>query len=1053
MNHKTRPTASWIVPVLACGSLLALTLTAASEPKPKQPAAPATTLSSEDVAFFESKVRPVLAENCYSCHAASRKSAKGGLQLDSRAGWMKGGSHGPAILPGKPDSSLLIKAVRYHDEDLQMPPAGKLSASQIAALEDWVKRGAPDPRSGTVTKDSIATPKKLVGMSVEDGHKFWSFQPLKAVALPPVKTQWGYTPLDYFVLSKMATQGLKPNPAADRRTLIRRAYFDLIGLPPTPAEIDAFLHDKSANAYEKVVDHLLDSPHYGERWGRHWLDLARYADSHGYEQDYDRPYAYQYRDFVIKALNQDMPYNQFVRWQLAGDELAPDEPMALMATGFLAAGVHSTQITKNQATKERYDELDDMSATTGVAMLGLTVGCARCHDHKYDPIPTRDYYRLLSTFTTTVRSDMDINVDPRGYQQAKATFDKAHIPLVEALQQYEREQLPQRFQEWLKGTGTQLEQPQWLTLDWTKFESKGGATLTPLPDGSLLASGTNPDNDTYTFVATTHRTGITAFRLEALADSSLVRGGPGRASNGNFALTDFKVTAAPLANLLDTKAEDAKPQEIKLIAARATFEQQGLPVAAAIDGDATSGWAVDPQFGKDQAAVFETYKPIGFAGGTVLTFTLKFDNNTGHSIGRPRLSLTTQTGPVPFNGATQPDGAAQLLAMLQSGQRSLTAEEWPTVLKWYRDLDPGWRKLNEQVQAHLATAPKPHIEKALICSEGVPAVRNHTQGDDFLPETHFLRRGDPNNAEGVATQGFLQVLMRTPDAERHWQEPPPAGWHTSYRRRALANWITDTDEGAGPLLARVIVNRLWQHHMGRGLVGTPSDFGTQGERPVNPELLEWLATELVHNGWRLKPLHRLIMLSAAYRQSAAFDAAKAKIDPENKYCWRHPRQRLEAEVIRDAMLAVSNTLDTTMFGPGTLDENQKRRSIYFMVKRSHLIPMMRLFDAPDALQSIAVRQVTTVAPQALMLMNNQNVHESAVSFAHRLLPTPATTNEDVINEAYMTALGRPPDATEKTDALSFLSQQTASYQAAGQSDARQLALVDFCQTLLCLNEF
>lgn len=1000
-------------------------------------------LSAEDAAFFESKVRPIFAENCYTCHSSAGRP-RGGLALDTRAGLLKGGSRGPAIVPGKPDISLLMKAVGYKDDDLQMPPAGKLTNVQIAALAEWIKRGAPDPR---VTA-AAAAPKKLVGMSVEAGRKFWSFQPLKPAAVPQPKSKWGYSSVDRFIAARMEEKGLRPNPPADRRTLIRRAYFDLIGLPPTPQEIDSFVNDKSPNAYEKVVDRLLDSPHYGERWGRHWLDLARYADSHGYEQDYDRPYAYQYRDFVIKALNSDMPYDRFVRWQLAGDELAPDEPLALMATGFLAAGVHSTQITKNQVEKERYDELDDMSATTGVAMLGLTVGCARCHDHKYDPIPTRDYYRLLSTFTTTVRSDYDIDMDPQGYRQAKAAFDKQHAPLAANLERYEREQLPQRLQAWLKGPGSHQDQPPWLVLDLSQYESSGGATLTPLADGSLLAGGKNPDNDTYTFVAATQRTGITAFRLEALSHPSLVKGGPGRATNGNFALTDFKVTAAPL-----NAPADAKPQAVKLVGARATFEQKGLPVAAAIDGDAKSGWAVDPEFGKDHAAVFETAQPIGFAGGTVLTFTLHFDNNTGHSIGRPRLALTTLNAPVPLTGDAVPDGAERLLALLKSGERPLTDQEWAVLLKWYRTLDPEWRRLNEQVRADLARAPQPRLEKALICSEGVPAVRNNTQGGDFLPETHFLRRGDPNNKEGVATQGFLQVMMSAPDAERHWQEAPPAGWRTSYRRRALANWITDTQSGAGSLLARVIVNRVWQHHMGRGIVGTPSDFGTQGERPTHPELLEWLADQLVHNGWRLKPLHRLIMLSAAYRQSAAVRPEQAKLDPDNEYCWHHPRRRLEAEVIRDSMLAVSGRLDPTMFGPGTLDDGQQRRSIYFMVKRSKLIPMMRLFDAPDSLQSVAVRQTTTVAPQALMLMNNPHIREWAGALARRLQTTATMPDEEVVAAAYATVLGRPPIAAEQDDALAFLQQQTKSYRAAGHADARQLALTDLCQTMLCLNEF
>jgi hypothetical protein len=785
------------------------------------------------VGFFEKQIRPILVESCYNCHSGNGKSPMGGLRLDSRALLLKGGAHGSALVPGKPEESLLLKAVGYTNKSLQMPPQGRLSAARIALLTEWVRMGAPDPR------ESGPPAAKPMGMSVEEGRRHWAFQPLRRVTPPLVKNDaWRRTPIDRFILAQLEAKGLKPNPEADRRTLLRRAYFDLIGLPPTPEEVQAFRNDPSPDAYEKLIDRLLASPHYGERWGRHWLDLARFAESHGYEQDYDRPYAYQYRDFVIKALNADMPYDRFVRWQLAGDEVAPDDPMALMATGFLAAGTHATQITKNQVEKERYDELDDMLSTTSTTFLGLTIGCARCHNHKYDPIPNRDYYRMLSTFTTTVRSEMDVNMDPEGYRQAKAAFDTAHAPLITDLRRYERAQLPQRMDQWLKARG--------------------------------------------------------------------------------YRITD-----------------------------------------------------------KDRTAL----------------------------------------------------------------------------LAWYRTLDPEWQRLNGLVQSHLTKAPPVPNQKVLICSEGVPAVRTHTQGGDFLEQTYFLKRGDPNNKDGVATQSFLQVLMRTPDGEKRWQAAPPKDWRTSYRRRSLANWITDTDDGAGRLLARVIVNRLWQHHMGRGIVATPSDFGTQGERPTHPDLLDWLATELIRNGWHLKPIHKLMMMSAVYRQSDASHPTAARLDPNNRLCWRHPRQRLEAEVIRDSMLAVSGTLDTTMYGPGTLDEKQRRRSIYFFVKRSRLIPAMMLFDAPNALQSIALRASTTVAPQALMLMNSPMVRECAQSLARRAAPAKAVSFLDALPAAYRIALGRAPTEQERADALLFLNRQAASYQAAGHADAARMALEDFCQVLLGLNEF
>ena len=999
----------------------------------------ADALSTENSAFFESKVRPLLAEHCYSCHGD--KAVQGGLRLDSKEALLKGGEHGAALVAGKPEQSLLIRAVQYTDKSLQMPPKGRMADAQIAVLIEWVKRGAPDPRT--------AAPAASAGrvIDIAAGRKHWSFQPLKSPAPPAVKNAaWSKNPIDRFILAKLESKGMKPNPYANRRTLIRRATFDMLGLPPTPEEVQAFVNDRSPDAWAKVVDRLLASPHYGERWGRHWLDLARYADSHGYEQDYDRPNAYAYRDFVIKALNADLPFNQFIRWQLAGDEIEPENPLALAATGFLGAGVHSTQITKNQVEKERYDELDDMLSTTGTSMLGLSVGCARCHNHKYDPIPNRDYYRLLSTFTTTVRSDMDVNTDPEGYRKAQAAFDTAHAPLADRLHKFETEEMPGRFARWLKSAEARKPVVAWNTPAFTSAKSAGGATLTPQPDGSLLASGTNPAFDTYTFVATTHLTRLTAVRLEALAHPSLVKGGPGRAANGNFALTDFRVTAAPLDG-------QGKPIPLKLIRPRATFEQAGLPIAAAIDADPKSAWAVDPQFGKDHAAAFALETPVGFAAGTVLTFTLKFENNTGHNIGRPRLSIATAAPDLALDAPIRPERIAALLADPNLDPTALSAADREALLSWARTLDPEWQRLNAQVQAHLAQAPQPSLQKMMICSEGVTAIRNNTQGGDFLEQTHFLRRGDPNQKDGVASQGFLQVLMPATDTEKHWQTPPPPGAHTSYRRRALADWITDTGAGAGALLARVSVNRLWQHHFGRGIVGTPSDFGTQGERPSHPELLDWLASELVRNDWHLKPIHRLMLTSAAYLQSAADNAAQSKADPQDRLVWRFSRHRLEAEAVRDALLAVSGELDTMMFGPGTLDESMKRRSLYFTVKRSRLIPTLMIFDAPDALLSLPVRSSTTIAPQALLLMNNDHVRDYARSLAHRIAPKPGTPPTEVITNGYLLTLSRPPSPQELTDTLAFLQTQTASYQASGQADSSGLALIDLSQVLLGLNEF
>ncbi len=382
-----------------------------------------------------------------------------------------------------------------------------------------------------------------------------------------------------------------------------------------------------------------------------------------------------------------------------------------------------------------------------------------------------------------------------------------------------------------------------------------------------------------------------------------------------------------------------------------------------------------------------------------------------------------------------------------------TTEQTASAIRWYSRLDPRWLELNERVQEHLAKAPQRKLSKAMISSEGLAAVRLHTQGEDFFKDTFFLRRGDTEQKDGIASQGFLQVLMNTPNREQPWRVQPPEGWRTSYRRTALANWLTDTDHGAGHLLARVMVNRLWHYHLGRGIVATPSDFGTRGERPTHPELLDWLAAELIRHDWQLKPIHKLIMLSAAYRQDSGFDEAKARVDRDNRLLWRRPVRRLEAEVIRDSLLAISGKLDDTMFGPGTLDETSRRRSVYFTVKRSKLMPMMQVFDAPDALSGIGERPTTTIAPQALLLLNNPQVREYARAFARRIAADESTRLADIVRQGYLVALAREPDEQELSESSAFLANQLASYQSAGRSDARLLAAADFCQTLMCLNEF
>ncbi|HEX7897337.1 MAG TPA: PSD1 and planctomycete cytochrome C domain-containing protein [Planctomycetota bacterium] len=928
----------------------------------------------EGAKFFEEKIRPVLVEKCYSCHSADAKKVKGDLLLDTREGTLKGGETGPAVVPGDLDKSLLIKAIRWTDDDLKMPPKNMLPKQVVADFEAWVKSGAHDPRTGAAKSTARV-------IDIDKGKEWWAFQPLKPVAGKDVDT---------FLRAKLAEKGLAPNPPADRRRLIRRAYLDLLGVPPTPAEVE------TKEPWPAILDRLLADPRYGERWARYWLDNTRFAESHGFEQDYDREGAYHFRDFVIRALNADMPWDRFVSWQVAGDELAPDEPLAWMATGFLGAGAFPTQLTEVEFEPARYDELDDMGSTVGSAMLGLSIGCARCHDHKYDPLPTVDYYRLISTFTGTIRSHAEFDFDREKNAAALAAWETARRPLAEAVQRYEREELPARFDARKPSAAP------WTVLD-VEATSKGGATFARQPDGSLLAGGKNPDHDLVTFKARVDLP-VASIRVEALTDPSLKKGGPGRADNGNFALTDVRLSA--------------NGKRIPLAAPRATFEQTGLSIAASIDGDRASGWAVDPQFGKTHAAVFDLETPL--AGAVELVVELEFNNNARHVIGRPRLSVSAARG-----ADLRAEGMPQALVETSAPREKALAA--------FRALDPGWTSLKKALDVHDAKRPPANLTKVQVSTEGMKPLKHNADGrgyPHFYPETRVLARGDVNKKQGVATQSFPRVLMRGADESR-WLKPP--GPRTPNRRSALAAWLTDVDHGAGPLLARVAANRVWHHHFGRGIVATPNDFGVQGEAPSHPELLEWLAGELIRGGWRLKPLHKLLMSSAAYMESTSYDDAKAKIDPDNRLYWRRPLKRLDGEAIRDSMLSVSGLLDPAMYGPGTLNEGTNRRSVYFFVKRSQLIPMMQLFDAPEALVPIGARPTTTIAPQALLFMNSPHVRRYAQGLAKRMSP------DDPVGSGFRLALGRDPSPQER--------ETCAAYLKSGATTA------DFAQILFSMSEF
>ena len=808
-------------------------------------------MNLEPPPLLERRAYELLQLRCFSCHG--RERTESGLDLTSQASLFRGGKHGRVVYRGNGVSSPLRQRVAASDK-MAMPPKGPpLTVAELALLTCWLDAGAPYPQ-GTGPVASIDDEDKSSVTSADAA--FWAFAPLHRSAPPAVQNKaWSRTLVDPFVLSKLEAQGLAPNQDLDRRTLIRRLSFDLIGLPPTPDEIDAFVKDRSPDAVNVLVDRLLASPHYGERWAQHWLDLARYADSGGYEDDNNRPHAYAYRDFVIRALNDDLPYGTFLRWQIAGDEIEPNNPLAVAATGFVTAGPLQTFFPQK---RDRYDELDDIVSTMGTAMLGLTVGCARCHDHKHDPIPMRDYYRLQAVFAGSHRVERPLPVS-----------------MAEA------------------------EQLRMAEIAYFRLESE---------------------------------------RLKVALRSKIRE----RRIDGLDIPADHK-------RLLRDKVQPENRLQAELL------ERWGSYLT--IEGDDMFG---EPD---DRAAYQRVAKPLE----ELLA-------------GKPAKALTVIGG---------------------------------------------------------------------------------------LGPAYFLERGDAERERDQAPPGFLTVLtLGQPLWKANtWQQwaPCTSDQPLPQPRRALANWLIDVDHGAGRLAARVIVNRLWQHHFGEGLVRTPNDFGNQGSPPSHPELLDELAGELIANGWHLKPIHRLIVTSAAYGQDAEADPAKAKADPENRLFGRQRPRRLEAELLRDAVLTVSGSLNRKMYGPGikppmpsdaifpTAPKHGEvwpiaaedgpavwRRSIYITRKRSNPVPFLQQFDAPESAASCACRGRTTVPTQALLLMNDPFVHKQAELFARRVEASAGTDPEQQVEQAFRLALGRSPRDKERTRAVLYL--QTGS-------------LAELCQVLFQTNEF
>ena len=985
----------------------------------------------QGVHFFEQRIRPVLVQHCYGCHsleARDEKKLQGELYLDSAAGIAAGGESGDVLVKGKSAESRLLKALKY--DGIEMPPSGKLPEEVIADFAKWIDLGAPDPREG----DAPAKPKREI--NVEEGKQWWAFQPLHDVTLADT-----HTPIDGFIRQAHDAQGLKPNHPVSKEKLIRRASFDLIGLPPTPEQITAFVADTSSEAFEKVVDELLAQPAYGERWARHWLDAARFAESGGYEFDGFRPGAYHYRDWVIRALNNDVAYDHFVRMQLAGDVLDPENIEGAAATGFLVAGPYPGQITAKTVERIRYDQLDDMMMTIGGSMLGLTLGCVRCHEHKYDPIPHQDYYALAASLAQTAHGPRTLDLDAAATERAIETHHAEHELLVTALNAFAANELPARLTAWHgKELAKHPEATRWQALEPITLEAER-SWLKELSGGMIasdgqLTPGTNVrqrgqrrtvgNDELYRMTFQTHQKNVQSLRLDAFTDKSLPQRGPGLNDDGSFQLAEITVTARPL----DPQAADAA-QTVKLKPVFAAFEDQDQSLANAVDGKPETAWVVRTSAKKDNAAILEFEAPLaGFANGTELVVELRFRDR---GIGRLRIALSVEPNPATWAGDVSPQHVGELRAIVTEYSKELPEQIRIAASRWFAPFDAETAKVFHPVRDHAAAAPRPNLQEVYTTIAG---------GQDVF----FLRRGEVDNKDGKAETGYLQVLWRSNEPAKPAQTPAP-----EHPRVALANWITNVEHGAGPLLARVIVNRLWQHHLGEGIVGTPNDFGVQGERPTHPELLEYLAAELVRGGWKLKPLHRAIMLSDVYQQSHEVDTDNLKIDPANRFWWHFQPHRLEAETIRDALLAAGGNLDATMFGPSVLDDS-RRRSIYLRVKRSELLPIMTMFDAPEPTQSIGERSVTTVPTQALAMMNSPFVRQQAEKLFARIKPTNDVSLSSAVERGYQIAFGRTPTDVEQTRMIAFIEQQRTAM-GGDSPESTDNALTEFCHVLLCLNEF
>jgi hypothetical protein len=974
----------------------------------------AAVARAEDSLDFNRDVRPILADACFSCHGFDNNTREADLRLDTFAGaTSRRGKEPPAIVPGASKQSPLVARITAEDESERMPPpeSGKsLTTAQIDTLTTWIDAGA-------------------------EYAAHWSFVSPQRPAPPATNSDWPLNPIDQFILRRLSAEGLSPAEPSDRETLVRRVSYDVTGLPPTLAEIDAFLADQRPGAYERMVARYLDSPHYGEQMARWWLDLSRYADTNGYQYDRERQ-QWVWRDWVIWALNENMPFDQFTIKQLAGDLLPGATPLDRLATGFNRN--HPITIEGGVIDEEyRTEYVVDRLNTTSNVWLGLSMGCARCHDHKYDPISQREFYELFAFFNQVPERGLN-GFDPR---------EKIASPLADgAAERIDGEiarlrkalaALPDDADARQAAWEEQITSQQavgWTVVEPTAAKSSGGSTLTPQDDHSLLAGGANPAKDTYTITAETQRTGITAVRLEALTHASLPGGGPGRYPNSNFVLTDFVLEAISL-------ADPKQSQLVRFVKVIADYEQKGYPAGSTIDNNRSSGWAVDgPTHKKDCAAVFVAEEAFGFEGGTELRFTLRHESpHAQHNVGRPRLAITSDAQPSLDGGLPE-----EVRGIIATPRNKRTLPQRTALQKYFAEFHPSplarpllaqIARLEQEKTSLAATAP------ATLIMRELPAPR----------KTHVLYRGEYDKPRDPVQPGVPAILPKL-------RGEGPAN------RLALARWLVDPQH---PLTARVAVNRLWQQVFGVGLVKTAEDFGVQGEWPSHPELFDWLATEYVRTGWDTKAMLQLMLTSAAYRQSSRITPQALARDPENRLLARGPRFRLAAEEIRDTALAASGLLNRRVGGPSVypyhpqglwLEINNRpgysrayphttdpahlyRRSMYTFWKRTVPPPSLATFDAPEREYCVVRRSRTNTPLQAFVLMHDPQYVEAARALGARILrETGATDPAARVVHGFRLATGRLPSEREASILVNVHQARLAHYKSHPE-EARKLLTV------------